>query len=171
VGATSDAPTLIGEKSSRHGTNGDFRRYFGPGRNGAASRGIETRAETAMEVIGRKHWAIAEGYIPSQSSFAEPALISHETACILNATDTVAHIRITIFFADREPIGPYRVSVAARRTLHLRFNDLNDPAPVPRDTDYASVFESDVPIVVQHTRLDSRRAEVSLLSTIAYAEA
>jgi len=28
-----------------------------------------------------------------------------------------------------------------------------------------------VPIVVQHTRLDSRRAEVSLLSTIAYAEA
>jgi hypothetical protein len=129
------------------------------------------RAETAMEVIGRKHWAIAEGYIPSQSSFAEPELISHETACILNATDTVAHIRITIFFADREPIGPYRVSVAARRTLHLRFNDLNDPAPVPRDTDYASVFESDVPIVVQHTRLDSRRAEVSLLSTIAYAEA
>ena len=129
------------------------------------------QAESAMNLIGRKHWAIAEGYIPSQSSFAEPALISHETACILNATDAVAHIRITIFFADREPIGPYRVSVAARRTLHLRFNDLTDPAPVPRDTDYASVFESDVPIIVQHTRLDSRRAEVSLLSTIAYAEA
>jgi hypothetical protein len=49
-------------------------------------------------------------------------------------------------------------------------HDLNDPAPIPRDTDYASVFESDVPIVVQHTRLDSRRAEVSLMSTIAYAE-
>jgi hypothetical protein len=128
-------------------------------------------AGTRMELIGRKHWAIAEGYIPSQGSFAEPSLMSHETACILNATDTMAHIRITIFFADREPIGPYQVSVAARRTLHLRFNDLKDPAPVPRDTDYASVFESDVPIVVQHTRLDSRRAEVSLLSTIAYAEA
>ena len=66
------------------------------------------------------------------------------------------------------PIGS---RVAARRTLHLRFNDLDDPAPVPRDTDYSSVFESDVPIVVQHTRLDSRHAEVSLLSTIAYAEA
>jgi hypothetical protein len=136
----------------------------GPKRRGS-NRG------SAMELIGRKHWAIAEGYIPSQSSFAEPTLISHETACILNATDTQAHVRITIFFADREPIGPYRVSVGARRTLHLRFNDLKDPAPVPRDTDYASVFESDVPIIVQHTRLDSRRAEVSLLSTIAYAEA
>jgi hypothetical protein len=128
-------------------------------------------AGPAMDIIGRKHWAIAEGHIPSQSSFAEPSLISHETACILNATDTVAHVRITIFFADREPIGPYRVAVAARRTLHLRFNDLSDPAPVPRDTDYASVFESDVPIIVQHTRLDSRRAEVSLMTTIAYAGA
>jgi hypothetical protein len=124
-----------------------------------------------MEFIGRKHWAIAEGYIPSQSSFSDPALISHETACILNAGDQEAHVRITIYFADREPVGPYRVTVAARRTRHLRFNDLADPVPVPRDTDYASVFESDVPIVVQHTRLDSRRAEVSLLSTIAYAEA
>jgi hypothetical protein len=55
--------------------------------------------------------------------------------------------------------------------LHLRFNDLDDPQPIPRDTDYASVFESDVAIIVQHTRLDSRRAEVSLMSTIAYAEA
>jgi len=167
MGATSEALTRNGEKSSRHGTNPDFRRCLVPARGEAARH----HAVSAMDVIGRKHWAIAEGYIPSQSSFAEPALISHETACILNATDTVAHIRITIFFADREPIGPYRVSVAARRTLHLRFNDLEDPAPVPRDTDYASVFESDVPIIVQHTRLDSRRAEVSLLSTIAYAEA
>jgi hypothetical protein len=30
------------------------------------------------------------------------------------------------------------------------------------------VFESCVPIVVQHTRLDSRQAEPGLLSTIAY---
>jgi hypothetical protein len=123
-----------------------------------------------MDSIGRKRWAIPEGYIPSQSSFSDRALISHETACILNATDSQAHVAITIFFADREPVGPYRVTVAARRTLHLRFNDLSDPQQVPRDTDYASVFESDVPIIVQHTRMDSRRAEIALLSTVAYAE-
>ena len=123
-----------------------------------------------MDPIGRKRWAIAEGYIPSQSSFSDRALISHETACISNAGDRDAHIAITIFFADRAPVGPYPVTVAARRTLHLRFNDLDDPQPIPRDTDYASVFESDEPIIVQHTRLDSRRAEVSLLSTIAFAQ-
>jgi hypothetical protein len=122
-----------------------------------------------MDALGRRRWAIAEGYIPSESAFSDRALISHETACILNATNSDAHVAITIFFANREPVGPYRLTVAARRTLHLRFNDLEDPQPVPRDTDYASVFESDVPIVVQHTRLDSRRAELALLSTMAFA--
>jgi len=123
-----------------------------------------------MEDIGRKRWAIAEGYIPSESVSSDRALLSHETACILNAGSRPAHVNVTIFFADREPVGPYRVVVPPRRTFHLRFNDLKDPEPVPLDTDYSSVFESDVPIVVQHTRLDSRRAEISLLSTIAYSQ-
>lgn len=122
-----------------------------------------------MRAIGKKRWAIPEGYIPSESCCTDRALISHETACILNAGDKDAHITLTIFFTDREPIS-YRVTVSARRTLHLRFNDLQDPKPVPLATDYSSVFESDVPITVQHTRLDSRRAEISLLTTVAYGE-
>src|SRR6476620_2466952 len=122
-----------------------------------------------MQAIGKKRWAIAEGYIPSQSVSNERALLSHETACILNAGDDDAHVTVTVFFTDREPVA-YRVTVPARRTLHLRFNDLRDPEPIPLDTDYSSVFESDVPITVQHTRLDSRRAEISLLSTMAYAQ-
>ncbi len=74
-----------------------------------------------------------------------------------------------MFFTGCEPARPYRLTVPARRTLHVRFNELDDPEPIPRDTDYASVIESDVPVVVQHTRLDSRQAENALLSTVAYA--
>ncbi len=96
-------------------------------------------------------------------------MTSHETVCILNASDDDAHVEITIFFNDREPSGPYRLTVPARRTKHLRFNSLEDPEPIPRDVDYSSLIESDVPIVVQHTRLDSRQAANALLSTIAYA--
>ena len=118
--------------------------------------------------IGRTPWAIAEGYIPQGSHGPEPEFTSHETACLLNASEADAHVEITIYFSDREPIGPYRVTVPARRTQHLRFNDLTDPAPIPRGTDYASVIESDVPIVVQHTRLASRQAANALLSTVAY---
>ena len=119
--------------------------------------------------IGHRRWAIAEGYIPGWSNGPEPQFTSHETACLLNASDEDAHVEITVFFSDREPTGPYRLTVPARRTKHVRFNELEDPEPIPKDTDYASVIESDVPIVVQHTRLDSRQAENALLSTIAYA--
>jgi hypothetical protein len=121
--------------------------------------------------IGRKQWAIPEGYIPSQSHGPEPKMTSHETACLLNVSDQAAHVEITIFFADRDPVGPYLVVVPARRTKHLRFNDLRKPEPIPRDTDYASLIQSDVPIVVQHTRLDSRQDANALLTTVAYAEA
>ncbi len=119
--------------------------------------------------IGSTRWAIAEGYIPETSTGPAPEMTSHETACILNAGESDAHVTLTIYFADREPAGPYRLTVGARRTLHLRFNDLSDPEPVPKGTDFASVFESDVPVVIQHTRLDSRQAANALLSTIAYA--
>jgi hypothetical protein len=119
--------------------------------------------------LGQKRWAIAEGYIPGWSNGPEPQFTSHETACLLNASDEEAHVEITVFFSDREPVGPYQLTVPARRTKHVRFNEFKDPEPIPADTDYASVIESDVPIVVQHTRLDSRQAENALLSTIAYA--
>jgi hypothetical protein len=118
--------------------------------------------------LGSTEWAIAEGYIPGRST-GPKEMLSHETACILNASDQTAHVEITVFFSDRDPVGPYAVEVPPRRTKHVRFNDLEDPEPVPRDTDYASVISSDVPIVVQHTRLDSRQAENALLSTIAHS--
>jgi hypothetical protein len=105
---------------------------------------------------------------PGDSLSDDPAFVSHETVCILNAGDRDAAVSITLYFVDREPVGPYRLTVAARRVVHLRFNDLDDPEPVPRDTDYASLIRSDVPIVVQHTRLDSRHPNVALLSTMAF---
>lgn len=118
--------------------------------------------------VGRTCWAIAEGYIPGWSNGPEPQLESHETCCILNAGDRPANIELTIYFADRGPAGPYKVQVEACRTIHLRFNELKDPEPVPKDSPFASIIRSDVPVVVQHTRLDSRQAENALMTTMAF---
>lgn len=119
--------------------------------------------------FGSKRWAIPEGYIPSGSVDPnDPALLSHEAACLLNPTEWDAQVRITVFFEDRDPAGPYKIELSARRTKHLRFNNLTDPETIPRDTPYSSLIESDVPIVVQHTRLDSRNPYIALLSTIAF---
>ena len=117
---------------------------------------------------GRTRWAIAEGYIPEGSIGDAPEQLSHETACLLNTGGDDAHVTITVYFADRDPAGPYRVTVPAERTRHVRFNDLDDPEPVPKGTDYAALIESDRPIVVQHTRLDSRWGQNALLTTIAH---
>jgi hypothetical protein len=119
--------------------------------------------------IGRTRWAIAEGYIPGWSENEAPELRSHETACVLNVSDRDAHVVITAYFTDRDPAGPYRVTVPARRTVHVRFDHLKDPEPIPRATPYASLIESDVPVVVQHTRLDGRAQANALLTTIAYS--
>ncbi|TQJ91247.1 sensory rhodopsin transducer [Streptomyces sp. SLBN-31] len=121
-----------------------------------------------MEHIGHHVWAIPEGFIPGSSTGPE-SMASHETACVLNTGDEDAHLEITLFFPNREPAGPYRVTVPARRTVHQRFNELADDGSIPVGTDYASVLVSDVPVVVQHTRLDSRQASNALLSTVAYA--
>ncbi len=119
--------------------------------------------------IGKKCWAIAEGWIPDWSHGPTPELTSHETACILNTNDVPAQVEIVIYYTDREPVGPYRLTVPPRRTLHQRFNDLADPEPIPKATAYASTIVSDVPIVVQHTRLDSRQSDNALITTIAFA--
>ncbi|NGY03299.1 sensory rhodopsin transducer [Solimonas terrae] len=119
--------------------------------------------------IGKTAWAIPEGFLPDFGPHPDDRkLRSHEAACILNANACDAHVTLTIFFGDREPAGPYRITVPARRTLHLRFDDLREPEAIPRNTDYASVFEADVPVVIQHTRLDARPGERALLSTLAF---
>ena len=124
--------------------------------------------ESVLVTIGRRIWAIPEGYIPGQSHGPAPEMTSHEACCILNASKNKAHVTITIFFEDKEPVGPYRFEVPAKRTKHLRFNSFDDPEKIPLDTPYSSLVEADVPIVVQHTRLDSRQAENALLTTMAF---
>lgn len=63
-------------------------------------------------------------------------------------------------FTARDPVGPCRVAVGARRSRHVRFEVLDDPEQVPLGTECAAVT-----IVVQHTRVGSRHAENALLST------
>lgn len=119
-------------------------------------------------MIGATTWVIGDGWIPPTSTGPAPDMVSHESACMLNANDTDAEVEIRLYFADREPAGPYRLTIPARRVRHQRFNDLVDPEPVPLGTDYSIVITASTPIVVQHTRLDSRQAENALMSTIAY---
>ncbi|WP_282256132.1 sensory rhodopsin transducer [Stenotrophomonas sp. PS02299] len=50
----------------------------------------------------------------------------------------------------------------------MAYNDLPERAPAPRATGFATLVESDQPIIVQHTRLDSRQPANSIMTTIAH---
>ena len=97
--------------------------------------------------------------------------MSHEASCLLNTSNEDAQVRFTFYFEDREPVGPVDVTLSARRTRHVRLDDPSQIGGVelPRGVPYAYSVESDVPIVVQHSRLDTSEG-YTLFTTIAHGE-
>ncbi|MBT2234163.1 sensory rhodopsin transducer [Nonomuraea sp. NEAU-A123] len=118
--------------------------------------------------IGSTTWVVADGYIPPRSSGPEPEMTSHDSICMLNPGDSEARVEVYVYFTDREPAGPFLLAIDPRRAFHQRINDLRHPEQIPTGTDYCLIVTSDVPIVVQHTRLDSRQEANALMSTIAF---
>lgn len=112
-------------------------------------------------------WLIPDGFIPAESS---GSLESHEAISFLNTSERDAHVSISFYFSDREPIKDIRVTVAAERTRHIRTGDREtlSGAEVPKGIPYAVRVESDVPISVQHSRMDTSQEPLALMSTIAY---
>lgn len=132
------------------------------------ARAAGERAAVPPGDIGRRVWAIGDGWIPPSSTGPQPEMRSHETLCLLNAGPAAARVELWFYFADREPHGPLVVDVAARRIRHLVVNDADLPEPIPHGVDYAVVIRSTEPIVVQHTRMDTRQEANSMMSTIAF---
>jgi hypothetical protein len=116
---------------------------------------------------GARVWLIPDGFIPDTSL---GSIDSHETISFLNTSANDAQVRITFYFSDREPIKDVRVTVPAERTRHIRTGNAEvlGGAAVPAGVPYAVRIESDIPISVQHSRLDGRQEALGLMTTIAY---
>ena len=58
----------------------------------------------------------------------------------------------------------------AERTNHIRMDKIRDGQGngIPKDIPYAMVVNSDVDIVVQYSRMDTRQAEMALMTTMAF---
>ena len=125
-------------------------------------------SEVSVMEGGKRHWFVPDAFLPAESSHG---VESHEAACLLNAGGREARVRFVFFFEDREPVGPVDLTLGSRRTRHVR---LDDPASLgglelPRGVPYAYTVESDVPVVLQHSRLDTSGG-YTLFTTVAYGE-
>ena len=118
--------------------------------------------------LKQKLWLIADMYYPSES--VPGPVHSHEAICVLNPSDRDAHIRIRLYFEDREPVDLEPAVCPARRTNHIRMDlaKTADGAGVPKDVPYAALLESDVGLAVQYSRADARQAALSTMTTMAH---
>ncbi len=118
---------------------------------------------------GRQRWFVPDAFLPAESSHG---VTSHEAACLLNVGDDAAHVRFTFYFEDRDPLGPVELTLEAHRTRHVRLDDPDAIGGVelPRGVPYAYSVESDVPVILQHSRLDTSAGAYTLFTTLAYGE-
>lgn len=116
---------------------------------------------------GSKTWFIPDGYFPEKSS---GVFNSHEAICVLNAGSNDALLSITLYFEDRDKMSGFEALCKAERTNHIRMDKLKDKSGngVPQGVAYAMMVESDVPVVVQYSRMDTTQAEMALMTTMAF---
>ncbi|HHY82864.1 MAG TPA: hypothetical protein GX505_09340 [Clostridiales bacterium] len=119
-------------------------------------------------VKGAYVWLVPDCYYPSISSPGH--YVSHESICVLNVGKQDANIQLTLYFEDREPMRNFKAVCKAERTNHIRLDKIKgeDGRTIPQDVPYAIMLESDQPVVVQYSRLDTTQAEMSLMTTMAH---
>ena len=118
-------------------------------------------------VPGAKVWVVPDCYLPSQSTGDMP---SHESSCVLNLGTRVAKLKLTAYFEDRAPLTGLHAECPPQRTAHVRLNPLKNERgeSIPTGVPFALKVESNVAVVVQHTRLDTTQPALALMTTMAY---
>jgi len=117
---------------------------------------------------GKKTWCFPGGFIPVESSGKEPEFLSKDEIAVLNTTEKDATVKISIYYADQDPVTGYAIQVNAQRVRQFRINDLIDPQAVPLGVPYGAVLESDVPIVVQWTKQITAEGRMGIMGAMAY---
>jgi len=118
-----------------------------------------------MKTIGHKQWMIPDMYWPEITS--EGHYVSHEAICVLNAGSTDTEVRIIAYFENQDPICFPAQMCAAKRTNHIRMDELNKTMGIAAGTCYAAIIESDLPVVVQYTRVDTTQMANAMMTTMA----
>lgn len=114
---------------------------------------------------GKKVWIFPDAELPP---VGENVIPGHESIIITNTGDKDAHVNITLFYVDKEPVKDICITVGAERVRCLRTNEEKDFGKYTAkfEEQYAIMLESDEPIVAQYGRAEPRK--VAFYTTSGY---
>ena len=118
-------------------------------------------------IVGKKNWIVPDCELPPEG---EGVLKGHESVIVVNDTDEVAHIKVKLFFPDKDPYTDIEWTVEPQRVRCFRMNQPSDMSGyvVEKEVQYAMKLESSVPVVVQYGRLDNRQTNLAYYTTLAF---
>ena len=115
---------------------------------------------------GKKVWIFPDTELPPEGVNVIPG---HESVIITNVTDETAVVKFTLLYEEKEPVS-FTAEVKPMRVRCLRTNKESDFGKYTAaiGEQYAIMLESNVPIVAQYGRAETR--EVAFYTTPGYCE-
>jgi hypothetical protein len=118
--------------------------------------------------MGRRQWVYPDLELPPPGDFP---LKGHESLIVLNMNDFDATLLLTLYFTDKERVELAPTKVAARRVRCFRLDKVEDVGmKIPRETQYALRLRSDLPVVAQYGRLDTRQPNMAFYTVMGYSD-
>ncbi len=123
-------------------------------------------------MAGKRSWYIVDGYRPSPMPDPSAVYEGHESIMILNTNDQDAHVKISIYFEDRDPVEniPYLVPAKRIRCFKSHEKEVLGGLEIGVGVQYSMAIESDVGVIVQYGRLDVQQSNMAYMAMMAESE-
>ncbi len=121
---------------------------------------------------GKKQWYIVDGYRPSPKPDPQASYIGHESVMILNTNNQDAHVKISVYFEDRDPVENIPYIVPAKRIRCFKTDDKEalGGLEIGVGVQYSLSIKSDVGVIVQYGRLDVQQPNMAYMALMAQSE-
>ena len=120
---------------------------------------------------GKAEWYIVDGYRPSPKPDEKTVYEGHESVMILNPNDTDAHIVMTVYFEDREPVENIFYTVPAKRIRCFKTHEKEVLGmEIGVGVQYSLAIQSDVGVIVQYGRLDVQQPNMAYMALMGHGD-
>ena len=127
-----------------------------------------------MNNLGKNIWVFPDAFLPIKGNPYKTSTsgdqFSHESLCIVNSNDENSELNIMFLFEDRDPIDDFKCTINAKRSLHLRLDNIifDDETTLPREVPYSIILRSKLKVVAQLSRLDTTSNHNAFMTSLGW---